>query len=44
VDHAAIQRWVFKFTPLREKQFRKRKNKLFAIQPIFCRKKPSQFG
>ncbi len=25
VDHATIQRWVFKFTPLVEKQFRKRK-------------------
>jgi putative transposase len=25
VDHAAIQRWVFKFTPLVEQQFRKRK-------------------
>lgn len=26
VDHATIQRWVFKFTPLLEKEFRKRKN------------------
>ena len=25
VDHATIQRWVFKFTPLVEKQFRNRK-------------------
>ncbi len=25
VDHATIQRWVFKFTPLLEKEFRKRK-------------------
>lgn len=25
VDHATIQRWVFKFTPLIEKEFRKRK-------------------
>jgi len=25
VDHATIQRWVFKFTPLVEKEFRKRK-------------------
>ena len=25
VDHATIQRWVFKFTPLVEQQFRKRK-------------------
>jgi len=25
VDHSTIQRWVFKFTPLVEKQFRKRK-------------------
>ena len=25
MDHAAIQRWVFKFTPLVEQQFRKRK-------------------
>ena len=25
VDHATIQRWVFKFTPLIEQQFRKRK-------------------
>ncbi|MEM7086236.1 MAG: IS6 family transposase [Bacteroidota bacterium] len=25
VDHATIQRWVFKFTPLLEKKFRKRK-------------------
>jgi putative transposase len=26
VDHATIQRWVFKFTPLIEEAFRKRKN------------------
>ena len=25
VDHATVQRWVFKFTPLLEKEFRKRK-------------------
>ena len=25
VDHATIQRWVFKFTPMMEKEFRKRK-------------------
>ena len=25
VDHATIQRWVFKFTPLVEQQFKKRK-------------------
>jgi transposase-like protein len=25
VDHATIQRWVFKFTPLVDQQFRKRK-------------------
>jgi len=25
VDHATIQRWVFKFTPLLEREFRKRK-------------------
>ena len=25
VDHATIQRWVYKFTPLMEKSFRKRK-------------------
>jgi len=25
VDHATIQRWVFKFTPLLEAEFRKRK-------------------
>ncbi len=25
VDHATIQRWVYKFTPLIEKAFRKRK-------------------
>jgi putative transposase len=25
VDHATIQRWVFKFTPLLEKEFRNRK-------------------
>ena len=25
VDHATIQRWVFKFTPLLEKEFNKRK-------------------
>jgi putative transposase len=25
VDHANIQRWVFKFTPLVEQQFKKRK-------------------
>ena len=26
VDHATLQRWVFKFSPLIEKSFRKRKN------------------
>jgi putative transposase len=25
VDHATIQRWVFKFTPMLDKEFRKRK-------------------
>ena len=30
VDHATIQRWVFKFTPLVEQQFRKRK--MFLVQ------------
>ena len=30
VDHATIQRWVFKFTPLVEQQFRKDSNKLFG--------------
>ncbi|MFT7157766.1 MAG: putative transposase [Parvicella sp.] len=25
VDHATIQRWVFKFTPMVEQQFRRRK-------------------
>lgn len=25
MDHATIQRWVFKFTPLLEKEFNKRK-------------------
>ncbi len=25
IDHATIQRWVFKFSPLLEKEFRKRK-------------------
>ena len=30
VDHATIQRWVFKFTPLIEQQFRKRK--MFLVQ------------
>ena len=28
VDHATIQRWVFKFTPLIEKQFRSRKKSI----------------
>ncbi|WP_221930755.1 hypothetical protein [Changchengzhania lutea] len=28
VDHATIQRWVFKFTPLLEKEFNKRKKAL----------------
>ena len=28
VDHATIQRWVFKFTPLVDRQFRKQKNQL----------------
>ena len=28
VDHATIQRWVFKFTPLVEKQFNARKKLL----------------
>ena len=28
VDHATIQRWVFKFTPMVEAQFRKRKRKV----------------
>lgn len=28
LDHATIQRWVFKFTPLLEWQFRKQKNQL----------------
>jgi putative transposase len=26
IDHATIQKWVFKFTPMIEKTFRKRKN------------------
>ena len=30
VDHATIQRWVFKFTPFIEQQFRKRK--MFLVQ------------
>ena len=28
IDHATIQRWVFKFTPLLEKEFRKRKKSI----------------
>jgi putative transposase len=28
VDHATIQRWVFKFTPMMELEFRKRKNQV----------------
>ena len=28
VDHATIQCWVFKFTPLVDRQFRKQKNQL----------------
>ena len=28
VDHATIQRWVFKFTPLVDRQSRKQKNQL----------------
>jgi putative transposase len=28
VDHATIQRWVFKFTPLLETKFRARKKKV----------------
>lgn len=28
VDHATIQRWVFKFTPFLEEEFRKRKKVL----------------
>ena len=34
VDHATIQRWVFKFTPLVEQQFRKRKMFLVLIQNL----------
>lgn len=29
VDHSTIQRWVFKFTPLVEQQFRKWKNRFY---------------
>ena len=28
VDHATIQRWVFKFTPMLDKEFRKRKKQV----------------
>jgi putative transposase len=28
VDHATIQRWVFKFTPMLDKEFRKRKKRV----------------
>ena len=28
VDHATIQRWVFKFAPLIESQIKKRKNRV----------------
>jgi len=28
VGHATIQRWVFKFTPILDKEFRKRKNRI----------------
>jgi putative transposase len=28
VDHATIQRWVFKFTPMIESQMKKRKNRV----------------
>ena len=31
VDHATIQRWVFKFTPLMEMEFRKRKRPLVGV-------------
>ena len=31
VDHATIQRWVFKFTPLMEKEFRKRKKPVVKV-------------
>ncbi len=31
MDHATIQRWVFKFTPLEEQQIRKRKKSVGKI-------------
>ena len=31
VDHATIQRWVFKFTPMLDKEFRKRKKRVINI-------------
>ena len=31
VDHATIQRWVFKFTPMLDKEFRKRKKRVGMI-------------
>jgi putative transposase len=37
VDHAAIQRWVYKFTPLIEKTFQKRRQQVIArewMRPI----------
>ena len=34
VDHATIQRWVFKFTPLVEQQFRKMKMFLVLIKNL----------
>ena len=31
VDHATFQRWVFKFTPMLDKEFRKRKKRVINI-------------
>jgi putative transposase len=31
VDHATIQRWVYKFSPLIERTFRKRKKQLVIV-------------
>tara|TARA_R110002096_G_scaffold178411_2_gene355350 strand:- start:621 stop:926 length:306 start_codon:yes stop_codon:yes gene_type:complete len=34
VDHATIQRWVFKFTPLIETEFRRRKKSAGAVDEL----------
>ena len=32
VDHATIQRWVFKFAPMIEKEFRKKERQLAKVE------------